>query len=134
MKHMYVLIRLQSWIFMGRTDAEDETPILWPPNEKTHWKKSWCWKILKADGKGDNRGRDSCMTSPTRRTWVWALGVGDGQGSLMCCSPWGLKELDMTKWLNWTELIVWSALLESTYFEFNICGSNMTFVIGKYEI
>ena len=32
------------------------------------------------------------------------LGVDEGQGSLVCCSPWGCKELDTTEWLNWTEL------------------------------
>ena len=40
----------------------------------------------------------------TQWTWVWATpGIGDGQGSLACCSPWGHKESDMTEWLNWTE-------------------------------
>ena len=45
------------------------------------------------------------MVSPTDgREFEQALGVGDGQGSLVCCSPWGCKELDMTEQLNWTEL------------------------------
>ena len=35
----------------------------------------------------------------------WTLGVGDGQGGLMCCSSWGHKESDTTEWLNWTEVI-----------------------------
>ena len=52
-----------------------------------------------------HRGWDGSITSPTWRTWVWASsGVGAGEGSLACCSPWGWKELDMTEWLNWTEL------------------------------
>ena len=34
----------------------------------------------------------------------YALGVGDGQGGLECCSPWGCKESDITEWLSWTEL------------------------------
>ena len=41
------------------------------------------------------------MASPTQWTWVWASWIGDGQGSLECCSLWGCKELDMTEWLNW---------------------------------
>ena len=42
-----------------------------------------------------------CPISPTQGTCIWAaLGVGDGQGSLACCSPWGHNELDMTEWLN----------------------------------
>ena len=45
----------QSWIFIGRTDAEAEAPILWPTDAKelTHWKRPWCWKRLKAGGEGD---------------------------------------------------------------------------------
>ena len=55
--------------------------------------------------RGDDRGWDSWMASPTQWTWVWeTLGVGDGQGGLACCGSWGRKELDTTEWLNWTEL------------------------------
>ena len=63
----------QSWVFFGRTDAEAETPIFWPPdNEKlTHWKRPWCWERLKAGGEGDNRGWDGWTASPTQWTWVW---------------------------------------------------------------
>ena len=62
----------QSWIFIGRTDAEAETPILWPPDAKnSYWKRSWCWEKLKA-GEGDDWGWDGWMTSPTWWTWVWA--------------------------------------------------------------
>ena len=62
----------QSWIFIGRTDAETETPILWSPEELSHWKRPWCWKTLKAGGEGDDRGWDGWMASPMRWTWVWA--------------------------------------------------------------
>ena len=85
----------QSWIFIGRTDAEAETPILWPPDAKelTHLKRPWCWERLKTGGEGDDRGWDGLMASPTQWAWVWASsGVGDGQGSMACCSPWGHKE------------------------------------------
>ena len=63
----------QSWIFTGRTDAEAEAAILWPPDGK-NWltgKKPWCWERLKAGGEGDDRGWDGWMTSPTRWTRVW---------------------------------------------------------------
>ena len=64
-----------SWIFIGRTDAEVETPILWPPDsqspELTHCKRPWCWERLKAGWEGDDRGWDGWMVSPTRWTWVW---------------------------------------------------------------
>ena len=62
----------QSWIFIGRTDAEAETPILWPPDVKN-------WLLGKAPDAGkdwrqedrDDRGWDSWMASPTQWTWVW---------------------------------------------------------------
>ena len=95
----------QSWIFIGRTDAE--APILWPPDAKnlTHWKRPWCWERVKAGGEVDDRGWDGWMASPTQWTWVWGNSRScDGQGDLACCRPWGRKELDMTERLNWPEL------------------------------
>ena len=72
--------------------------------QRTHWKRPWYLKRLKAGGEGDDRGWDGWVASPTQWTWVWAsLGVGEGQGSLACYSPWGHKESDMTEWLNWTD-------------------------------
>ena len=66
--------------------------------ELTHWKRPWCWERLKAGGEGNNRGWDGWMSSPTWWTWVWASWrVDDGQGGLMCCSPWDRKEGDMTE-------------------------------------
>ena len=65
----------ESWIFFGRTDAETETPVLWPPDIKkklTHSKRPWCWERLKVGGEGDDRGWDDWMASPTQGTWVWA--------------------------------------------------------------
>ena len=58
-------------MFIGRTDAEAETPILWPPEELTHWKRLWCLEGLKARVEEDDRGWDGWMASPTRWTWVW---------------------------------------------------------------
>ena len=70
--------------------------------ELTHWKRPWCWERLKVGEEGDDRGWDGWMASLTQWTWV-----GDGQGSLACCSsPWGHKESDMTEWVNWTEIKV----------------------------
>ena len=63
----------QPWIFIGRTDAEAETPILWPLMRRTDsLKKTWCWERLKAGGEGGDRGWDGWMASPTWWTWVWA--------------------------------------------------------------
>ena len=94
----------QSWILIGRTEAE--TPILWPPDVKN-------WLMGNdPDARTDWRQEEKGMTEDEMVGWHhWldshefeqALGVGDGQGSLACCSPWGHKELDMTEWLNWSE-------------------------------
>ena len=57
----------QSWVFIGRTDAEAETPVLWPAHAKSWlWKRPWCWKGLRAGGEGDDRGWDGWMTSPVQ--------------------------------------------------------------------
>ena len=62
----------QSWVFIGRTDAKAETPILATScKELTHWKRPWCLEGLGAGGEGDERGWDGWMASPTRWTWVW---------------------------------------------------------------
>ena len=105
----------QSWIFIGRTDAEIEAPLLCPPDVK-NWlleNRPWCWEVLKQGGEGD-RGWNGWMASLTWWTWVWASSeIGDGQGSLVCYSPRGHKELDTTEWLNWTELNIWESTLKA---------------------
>ena len=103
----------QYWIFIGRTDTEAEAAILWPPAVKNWFigKDPDTGKDWKAGGKGDNRGWDGWMASPTQWTWVWEnSGVGDRQGGLACCSPWGRKESDVTEWLNWTVIINWKCI------------------------
>ena len=97
----------QSWIFIGRTDAKAETPVLWPPDVKN-------WLIGKDfdDGK-DWRLEEKRMTEDEMVGWHHWLhrhefeqgpGFGDGHASLACYSPWGHKELGTTEWLNWTEV------------------------------
>ena len=95
----------QSWIFIGRTDAEVEAPIFWPPGAKN-------WLIRKYPDTGKDWRQEKGTTEDemagyhhwlNEHEFEQAPGVGDGQGSLVCCSPWGRKELDMTEWLNWTE-------------------------------
>ena len=79
----------QSWVFIGRTDAEAETPILWPPHEElTHRKRPWCWEGLGEGGEGDDRGWDGWMASPTWWTWVW---VNSRCLWWTCCDSWGRK-------------------------------------------
>ena len=96
----------QSWVFIGRTDAEAETPALWPPDVK-----SWLFRKDSDAGKGWKQ-EDKGTTEDEMVGWhhqlngdefEQTLGVGDGQGGLACYSPWSLKALDMTMWLNWTE-------------------------------
>ena len=96
----------QSWVFIGRTDAEAETPILWPPHVKSG-----------LIGKDPNAGRDwgqekKGMTEDEMAGWhhrfdghefEWTPGVDDGQGGLACCNSWSRKELDTTERLNLTE-------------------------------
>ena len=73
---------------------ELKLPILWPPHTK-NW--LWCWERLKAGGKGDDRGWDHWMASPSQWTWIWASsGRWWRTGSLVFCSPWGHKESEMT--------------------------------------
>ena len=94
----------QSWIFIGRTDVEAETPIFWPPDVKN-------WVIGKDPDTGKDRGQEEKGTIEDEMAgwhhWLnghefeQAPGDGDGQGSLACCSPLGHKE---TRLSDWTEL------------------------------
>ena len=64
----------QSWIFIGRTDVEAESPLLWPPDVKS-WligKEAWCWERMKAKGEEGGRGRAGWIASLTQWTWIWA--------------------------------------------------------------
>ena len=97
----------QSWIFIGRADAEAETPILWPPDAK-NWligKDPDAWKNWRQEEKGKTEGEIvGWHHQLDGHEFEQALGVGDGQGGLACCSPWGRQESDTTERLNWTEL------------------------------
>ena len=105
----------QSWVFIGRTDVEAETPILWPPDSKS-------WLIWKDPDAGEDWGQEVKGMTEDKMVglhhWLnghgfgWTLGVGDGQGGLACCGSWDRKESDTTEWLNWyastwCEMLVW---------------------------
>ena len=105
--------RNQSLIFIGRTDVEAETPILWPPDTNSWliWKypdagKDWRWKE-KGTTEDDMVGWHHWLNE---HEFEWTPGVGDGLGGLVCCSPWYCKQSDMTEWLNWTEHGQWGTL------------------------
>ena len=97
----------QSLIFIGRTDADAKTPILWPPDVKN-------WLTGKDSDSGKDWGQEEKgMTEDEMARWHHqlnghefdqALGVVDEQGSLACCSPCDRKESDTTEWLNWAML------------------------------
>ena len=97
----------QSWVFIGRTDVEAETPILWPPDVKT------CL-IGKDPDTGKDWGQEEKGTTEDEMAgrhhqldgheFELTPGVGDGQRGLVCCDSCGCKESDTTEWLNWTEL------------------------------
>ena len=105
----------QSWVFFGRTDAKAETPLLWPPHEKT-------WLIGKDCDAGRDWGQEEKgMIEDEMVGWYyrldgrefeWTPGVGDGQGGLTCCDSRGHKELDMTEQLIWLTEIRWGRNLE----------------------
>ena len=80
------------WISNGRTDTEDEVPVFWPPD--THWKRPWCRERLRAGGEG--------VTENEMVGWHHQLdglefeqtaADSEGQGSLVCCSPWKESEV-----------------------------------------
>ena len=95
----------QPWIFIERTDTEAEAPVVWPPDAKS-------WLIEKDSDAGKGWGQEKKrITKDGMVEWHhWPHGhefehapvVGDGQGGLVCCSPWGCKASDMIEWLNWT--------------------------------
>ena len=89
----------QHWIFIGRTDAEAEAPILWPPDVKS-------WFIGKGSDAGKDWGQEEKGATEDKMVrqhhqlngheFEETPGDSEGQGSLVCCSPWGCKELDTT--------------------------------------
>ena len=106
----------QSWVFIGRTDVEAETPILWPSDAKN-------WPIRKDPDAGKDWSQEEKGTTEDN-TLEWhhwlngseseqAPGVGDRQESLACCSPRGHNESDMIELLNWTEFLGAGEDLES---------------------
>ena len=97
----------RSWVFIWRTDAEAETPVLWPPHVKS-------WLIGKDSDAGMDWGQEEKWTTEDEMAgwhhWLdghesqWTPEAGDGQGGLACCDSWGRKGSDTTERLNWTEL------------------------------
>ena len=95
----------QSWVFIGRTDVEAETPILLATwcEELTHLKRPWCWERLRAGGEGDNRGWDGWMAlvdmSLDSGSWWWT-----GRPGVLWFMGLQRVRHDWATELNWTEL------------------------------
>ena len=97
----------QSWVFIGRTDTEAETPILWLPHAKS-------WLIGEDPDGGRDWGQEEKGTTEDEMAgWhyrldghevAWTPGVGDGQGGLACCDSRGRVAKSRTRLSNWTEL------------------------------
>ena len=130
----------QSWVFIGRTDAKAETPILWPPHVKS-------WLIGKDPNAGkDWRWEEKGTTEGEMVGWhywlnghesEWTPGVGDGQGGLACCNSWDPKESDTSERLNWTEYM-WAEnqqyLLQMIYSKRGAQVSLMTSLLTLLQI
>ena len=107
----------QSWVFIGRTDVEAETPILWPPDVKS-------WLIWRDPDAGKDWRREKKGTTEDEMVgwyrWLKGCefektpGVDDGQGGLVCCSPWGSKESDMTESMKL--VYEWNLLIREQFF------------------
>ena len=121
----------QYWIFIGRTDAEAETPILWPLDAKN-------WLTGKDPDAGRDWGREKKGTTEDEMVgWYHWLnghefklvpGVRDGPGGLMCCSPWGRKESDRTN--DWLTELIWTELTSYlTTVLFNLLFSKMGIIL-----
>ena len=109
LKGLMLQLKLQYFAYlMQRTDSLEKTLMLGK---------------IEGRRKRDERVWDGWMASLTRWTWVWASskGVGDGQGSLACCSPWGRKESDTTEQLNWTE----GGTVDPNFFRFRFLLPNI---------
>ena len=72
--------------------------------ELVHWKRPWCWENWRQEEKRTEDETVGWHHQLDGHEYEQAPGVGDGQGILACCSPWGLKELSTTDQLNWTHL------------------------------
>ena len=127
----------QSWAFIGRTDIEAETPVLWPLDAKS-------WLIWEDPDAGRDLGQEEKGTTEDEMVglhcWLnehefeWTLGVGDGHGALACCGSWGHKELDTTEQLNWTELMLQQKLQYFGHLMGRSDSLEKTLMLGRIEV
>ena len=118
----------QSWVFIGRSDVEAKTPILWPPYVKS-------WLIWKDPDAGKDWGREEKGTTEDEMAgwhhrlngngFRWTLGVGDGQEGLACCGSWCWTRLS-----DWTELNV--LVVFPVFFNLSLFLIRDKFFEGRY--
>ena len=121
--HLIIVVRLSNQSFLKEIKPECSLEGLMLKlklqyfgsrlKEPTHWKRPWCWGRLRAGGEGG--GKDEMAGWHHQlygHEFEQALGDGEGQGSLACCSPWGRKEPDTTEWLNNNHPSSWVAEVE----------------------
>ena len=123
-----------SWVFIGRTDAEAETPILWPPDAKS-------WLIWKDPDAGKDWGQEEKGTTEDEMAgwhhWLDGQGLGElwemvMDRGLLCCSSWGCKESDMTEQLNWIECLSLCLIPFLALCEVNLASSSCSLLISVF--
>ena len=97
-----ILKETELWIFIGRTDAEADTPLLWPHDAMSQLirKDPDAVKNWRQEEKRMTEDKMVGIASPTQWTFEQAPGDCEEQGNQICCTPWGHKESNMTEWLN----------------------------------
>ena len=118
----------RSWVFIGRTDAEAEAPILWPPDAKSQLTGK------DPDAGKDRRQEEMGMTEDEMVGWYhWlnghefeqTLGDGEGQGNLACWGPWGRRvRHDWAEPLNNWGHLLWSPHYTDPWWQANAMTSN----------
>ena len=114
----------ESWVFIGRTDAEAETPILWPPDAK-NWligKRPRCWERLKPGREGDDKGWDGWMASLTQWTWIWA---NSGRW-WRTGRPGVLQSMGSQRGHNWAAELIWLRQV--------LVVANVIFSVGMWDL
>ena len=124
----------QSWIFIGRTDGQAETPILWPSDEK-NWLMEKTLMLGKVEGRRRGRQRMRWLDGFIDLMDMSEQVLGVEQGNPVCCSPWGRKGLNMTGRLNWIGFIFLQYLVHRFCLQGRFCmESSIRPIFGPYKM